>query len=70
MKTFELSSIKGQLRNVVWALECCHGYNPCDHIFWGIAGGNVLGDKAWSCIYTMIKKKTYDIPEGLLNFVK
>lgn len=70
MEAVLLSEVKGQLRNIIWAMECCHGYNPCDHVFWGIASGKPMGDKAWSVVCSMIKKSTYEVPQTLIDSAK
>jgi hypothetical protein len=68
METVELSSAQGQLRNVIWALECCHGYNPCDTVFWGVASGPPMGDNAWKIICSMIGHPTYEVHQELVNY--
>lgn len=70
METVQLSEVNGQLRNIIWALECCHGYNSCDHVFCGIASGNPLGDKAWKVICEMIGKPSYEVPQTLMESAK
>jgi hypothetical protein len=70
METVELSDVQGQLRNIIWAMQCCHGYDPCDHVFWGIASGKPMGDKAWTIICSMIKKSNYDVPQTLIDSAK
>lgn len=67
METVQLADVRGQLRNIIWALECCHGYNPCDHVFWGIASGKPMGDKAWKVVCEMIGKPSYEVTQTLID---
>jgi hypothetical protein len=56
----------GQLRNVIWAIICCNGYNPCDRVFWGIAEGRPLSDEAWDFIQK--DSPTVEVPDGLVDW--
>lgn len=68
METVQLLEVNGQLRNIIWALKCCHGYNPCDHVFWGIASGESMCDKAWKVVCDMIGQPAYDVPTTLIAY--
>lgn len=70
MEIVKLFNVQGQLRNVIWALECCHGYNPHDTVFWGIASGQPMGDKAWKVVGSMVGQKTYEVQQDLIDFAK
>jgi hypothetical protein len=46
----------GQARNFLYALWVCHGYNPCDSVFWGLMKSAPPSDKSWNIVKNDIVK--------------
>lgn len=60
----------GQARNYLYAYWVCNGYNPLDHVFWGIMKTPPPSDQTWRLCGPWIAERCGDImliPKGFVD---
>ena len=69
-RAVDVATATGQGRNFMYAYWVCHGYNPCDRVFWGLMARAPPSDKSWAIVAPIIIEQygaTMEVPVDILG---